>query len=428
MSAKHQGKQKARVYVSIKEGQGKHYGIAAETQDLQRCAVTPNAKISFLAAAICVVLVAISLRPAIVSIGPLLPAIQLDFDLSYTLASMLITIPDLAMGALALPTPWLARRYGRNRVVLIALSILFVSIINRSLSPSVNALLLTTLGVGTGIAIAGTLIASFIKAHFPKKAALMMSVYAAALGFGSSMAAAISGPLAEYLGSWRTSSLSWALLCLVSIGAWLFIQRRERFSTAGHVKQPGRKLPINSQKAWLIALFFAFNNLIFYALLSWLVPMYLEWGMSIKETALLLTVLTSGCMAASIVVGFISRNDDRRGYLALSSIFVLAGVSLIVANTQISPYLSVAVTALGIGSGFSLGMTLPLDNSSDEEEAGSWTAFVLTVGYLIAATGPFAVGVLRDQSGSYSGAMLMLSGVAVATIILVPFLAPRQLP
>lgn len=394
----------------------------------QPCTINRNKKISFFAGTMCIVLVAISLRPAIVSNGPLLPAIQLDFGLSHTVASMLITIPDLAMGALAFPTPWLARRYGRNRVVLMALIMLLIAIVSRTYSEIVEALLLTTLGVGAGIAIAGTLIANFVKANFPQKAALMMSIYAAALGFGSSLASAISGPLAECLGSWRASSLSWSILCLVAIFAWLFIERREAILTPAQmvIKQPQQTPPLKSPKAWLIALFFAFNNLLFYALLSWLVPMHVEQGMSTKETALLLTIFTSSCMVASLFFGLISRHEDRRLVLALSSILALTGVLLMILNIGVSPYLSVALTALGIGGGFSLGMTLPLDNASDENEVGSWTAFVLTVGYLIAAFGPFAVGFIRDLSGDYTSSLWMLFSIAVATLALAPFLAPRQ--
>ncbi len=37
-------------------------------------------------------------------------------------------------------------------------------------------------------------------------------------------------------------------------------------------------------------------------------------------------------------------------------------------------------TPLGLGGGFSLGITLPLDNTDSVESANTWTAFVLTVG------------------------------------------------
>jgi CP family cyanate transporter-like MFS transporter len=45
-------------------------------------------------------------------------------------------------------------------------------------------------------------------------------------------------------------------------------------------------------------------------------------------------------------------------------------------------------------------MTLPLDNTSTPEEANAWNAFVLMVGYVVAAFGPLTAGVLRDLSGN----------------------------
>jgi MFS transporter, CP family, cyanate transporter len=52
-----------------------------------------------------IVLVAVNLRPGIVSVGPLLPSIIDEFHLSHAAASLLVSIPDVLMGALALPTP-----------------------------------------------------------------------------------------------------------------------------------------------------------------------------------------------------------------------------------------------------------------------------------------------------------------------------------
>lgn len=92
-------------------------------------------------------LVAISLRPAIVSIGPLLPKIIQDFELSHWAASLLTGIPALLMGTLALPTPWLAKRFGRNRVLIAALSMLFAATLARAFSSDVYQLLLSTLAL-----------------------------------------------------------------------------------------------------------------------------------------------------------------------------------------------------------------------------------------------------------------------------------------
>ena len=103
-----------------------------------------------------IVFVAIVLRPGIVSIRPILPAIRDHFRLSHALAALMTTIPDFLMGLLALPTPALAHRFGRDRLVIAALSLLVASIAVRTLAPNTTMLLLATAGVGAGIANAGT--------------------------------------------------------------------------------------------------------------------------------------------------------------------------------------------------------------------------------------------------------------------------------
>ena len=53
-----------------------------------------------------------ALRPQIVGVGPLIPSIERDLDVSHAVAGLLNTIPVLCMGLFALPAPVLTRRYG----------------------------------------------------------------------------------------------------------------------------------------------------------------------------------------------------------------------------------------------------------------------------------------------------------------------------
>jgi CP family cyanate transporter-like MFS transporter len=187
----------------------------------------PNALQSWLAIT-AIVLIAVDLRPAIVSIGPVLPSIRQEFHLSHAAASLLTSIPNLLMGSLALPTPWLARRFGRDRLLLVALILLCVSTAARAFSPNTPVLLWTTGGVGAGIAVAGTLIAGFIKANFPTKAALLMGIYAASLSVGSTITAATTGLLADYRDrGWRFATGTWSIFGLVAIITWTLVTIRE---------------------------------------------------------------------------------------------------------------------------------------------------------------------------------------------------------
>lgn len=177
-------------------------------------------------ALIAVALVAIDSRPGIVSIGPILPSIREEFGLSHTAASLLTAIPDVLMGLLTLPAPALARRHGRDRIILFSLGLLFTSMVLRSLSHSVTS---STAGVGGGIAITGSLVAGFIKEHFSKRAAMVMGVYATALSLGSTASAAATGPLAmSTRGGWRTAAALWSCLGVIALGAWGAIKRRTR--------------------------------------------------------------------------------------------------------------------------------------------------------------------------------------------------------
>jgi CP family cyanate transporter-like MFS transporter len=128
-------------------------------------ATTP---LSYVATVACIGLVAVDLRPAIVSVGPLLPLIRDEFALSNAQASLLTTIPAVLMGLLAFPSPWLAHRFGRDRVILAALSILMVATGFRAFATTTLELILATVCIGTGIAVAGALIPGFVKQSHPR--------------------------------------------------------------------------------------------------------------------------------------------------------------------------------------------------------------------------------------------------------------------
>jgi MFS transporter, CP family, cyanate transporter len=382
--------------------------------------------LSMAAAIACVVLVALDLRPGIVSTGPLLPSIIREFGLSHTQAALLTAIPTLLMGLLAAPVPWLARRYGRDRVMFAALALLTVSSLGRAFAASVTLLFATTVGIGAGIAVAGVLIAGFVKAGFPRQVALVMSLYATALALGSTLSAAATGAIAAWTGGWRWAAGVWAVPGAVALLAWLFVTRRSPAPVAAGGTVPRYGMPLRNRTAWLIALFFACNNFVFYACISWLAPMYVEAGWTATHASLLLATFTLAFMAANPVFGFLSRDEDRRLPLALGAGTALAGILAMLLGPSVSPYLTVALLAFGTGGSFTLSMTLPLDNTRHADETGAWNAFVLLVSYTVAAAGPLALGQLRDASGTFQSSLWLLVAVSAAMVALTPFLQPHH--
>lgn len=379
-------------------------------------------------AIIAVISVAVGLRPGIVSVGPVLPAIIAEFHLSHTAASLLTAIPDILMGLLALPSPWLARRFGRDAVMLAALCILFASLLGRTFATGPIVLFVTTAGVGAGIAIAGTLMGGFIKARFASSAAWMMGIYATALSLGSTVSAALTAPIAMAQRSgWRLAVGIWCLLVICGFGGWLMIALSEQRPVPDvATRTTMARLPIRNAAAWLIALYFACDNFLFYGLLSWTFPMYREAGKSEAVAGLILASFTAAFMIANPVSGWSSRKRDRRGPLTLFAILTAAGIIGTAMAPRLAPFLFIPLSAFGLGGAFTLAMTLPLDNTESVDEANTWSAFVLTIGYLIAAAGPLLVGWMRDLTGSFRSAMWLLALVSVAMLCIAPFLAPQD--
>ncbi|MBB2830552.1 UNVERIFIED_ORG: cyanate permease [Rhizobium esperanzae] len=188
-----------------------------------------SAGMSEIAAIACVVLVATDLRPAIVSVGPLLPSIRNEFAISNAQASLLTAIPAV-LGLLAFPTPWLAHRFGRDKVMLVALATLTIATFTRAYAGGVISLFASTAGVGAGIAVAGALVAGFIKSNYPRNVALFMGIYASAIGLGSTLSAAVAGPLVEAVGGWRFAAGAFA-------NTWLARHRRLDGHCAGRTAE-----------------------------------------------------------------------------------------------------------------------------------------------------------------------------------------------
>ena len=376
---------------------------------------------------LCIVLVALTLRPGIVSIGPLLPTIIQELGLSYIQASLLTSIPTFLMGALALPAPWLAHRFGRDRAILVALLVMGGAMSLRTVVDSVGQLFITTAGVGAGIAIAGTLLSGYVKARFPGRVAVFMGLYTTSIALGSTLAAASTGPLVQAAESWRWAAGFWILPVVLAVAVWVCVNQNGRQKqTVSTSSSRAPRLPLRNPTAWLIALFFACNNLVFYAMIAWLAPLYIELGNTPTAAGMILASYTLGFVVATTLFGFISRNDDRRIVLAVSAGIALLGSLAIAIAPNTLPMLWVPLAAFGTGGAFTLAMTLPLDNASNPEEANAWSAFVMLPSYIVAAGGPLLTGYLRDISDNFDLSLWMLVVVGMVMLLITPFLQPNR--
>src|SRR5688500_91224 len=80
--------------------------------------------------------------------------------------------------------------------------------------------------------------------------------------------------------------------------------------------------------------------------------------------------------------------------------------------------LALSISAFGVFSSLSLFWTLPTAFLSGASAAAG-IAVINSIGNLSGFSGPYAMGWMKDQTGSYSGGLLLIAGCAVVALIIV---------
>src|SRR5690625_1052078 len=217
-----------------------------------------------------ILLVAINLRAALSSIGPLVDFIRDDLGLSRAAFGLVTTLPVLAFGFVSVLTPVFTRTFGIGRTVLGAMALLTIGIGLRSVF-GVFGLYLGTLFLGIAIALGNVSIPILTKQHFSDRAGMITGIYSCLMSLGAAVAAGVSVPLAVNFGfGWRGSLAVWALPSLFAFIFWLprggnfekqkrsrsFFEGLRRLSRIGLV--------------WQIAGFMGLQSMAFYVVLAWL--------------------------------------------------------------------------------------------------------------------------------------------------------------
>jgi MFS transporter, CP family, cyanate transporter len=358
-------------------------------------------------------LCALALRPQLVGVGPLLPRVERGLSVSHAVAGLLETIPVLCMGLFAPFAAYVLHGVGTRHAIALSVGLLAVTGIARAFVPSAAAVLLLTVPVGIGIALAGTMLPVAVKETFADHPAFATGVYATGLNAGSALSSALAVPLAVVAGGWRGAFALFAALSLAMLVAWLGLTRGE----ATHERPPLRppRLPLRSGTAWALVLLFAVQGCVFYGLNAWLPDAYVEHGWSQSHAGALLGVVNLTSIPIALTVPFFAdRFGARRHYLLACSVCFLLGVLGLVAAPGVA-WPAAVVTGVGIGGLFPLVLTLPLDVADNPADVGALAGLMLGGGYAIAALSPLALGALRDLSGGFEVPLWTTFALAVLT-------------
>lgn len=351
-------------------------------------------------------LVAFNLRPAVASVGPVLPELRAAVPLSGTGAALLTTLPVLCFGLLAVLAPRLARHAGIEPVLLAVVVAVAGGLLLR-VTDGAALLLLGTVVAGGAIAVGNVLVPPLIKRDFPERAGLMMGVYSMTVSGSAAIAAGATVPLGDALGlGWHGALGVWAVPAVLAALAWLPQVR-------AHTRPPptpaaGRSL-LRDPLAWQVTVFFGLQSLSFYAVLAWLPSIYQEHGFGPAAAGFLLSL--AGLVQIPITLllpGLATRAANQVGYAVVATALIGAGLAGVLLAPTAAPYVWVVLIGGGQGACFALGLNLFVLRTRDVRDSARLSAMAQSIGYVVCAFGPLLVGLLHEATGSWTASLVLL--------------------
>ena len=364
-----------------------------------------------------IVLVALNLRPALAGVGPLVADVRLATGLPNAALGLLTTLPLLAFGVVSAFTGVVTRRLGVEGALGLALGLVGVGVAVRS-APSVALLFGGTAALGVGIALGNVLLPALVKRDFADRQGPMTALYSSAMGLGAAVAAGVSVPLAGAVG-WRGALGAWAALAALALVVWLPQLRRSapprpRGTVLDSLRDLGR-----SRLAWAVALFMGLQSLTFYVVLAWLPDLLQGRGLAPEAAGWMLALSQAAGVAGSAAVPLWAGRlrDQRRIVWALAAVEAVALAGLLAPSAS-AALTGVWVSLLGfvLGGSFGLSLLFLAIRADTPETAAALSGMAQSVGYLVAAVGPFAFGAVHDLTGGWTLPLLSLVAVLAAKV------------
>jgi ACS family tartrate transporter-like MFS transporter len=173
-------------------------------------------------------------------------------------------------------------------------------------------------------------------------------------------------------------------------------------------------------RIWALAAMFSCLLTAFYAVLLWLPQIVKQLGTRTDFEVGLITSIPYACAAVSMF--FIARNSDRTGDRKrhIACALLVGGGALLISAWVASPVLSFAllcVAASGIWGTLPIVWSMASAFLTGAAAAGG-IALVNTLAQVGGFAGPWAVGIIRDRTGSFAVALTTLAGFALLAAII----------
>lgn len=376
-----------------------------------------------------VLLLAANLRAGITSVGPVMGEIRADLGISGAAASFLIAVPVIGFAVFSPLTPGLARRFGLERTLGGSLLVLAAAIVLRSL-PLTGAIWAGTVVLGAAVAALNVLIPALVKREYPHRVGAMTGVYSALQSGVAAVAAGLAVPIAGMTTmGWRLSLGVWAGLALIGFAVFLPQMRRRADAAAQRTDAdavrrsdaPADPAHVGSMwaapMAWWVTLYMGTQSMVYYTVITWWPAIEQDAGVPAAVAGWHQFVFQSfGILGSLSAAALLHRLRTQSALTAVAAVLAAAGI----AGQLTAPGAGIVWMALiGVAAGMQITIALSLFGlrTRTHHEAAALSGMAQSAGYLLAALGPIALGVLHDATGSWRVPLMVLLAATIPILV-----------
>lgn len=360
-----------------------------------------------------IVFIASTLRAPLTSVGPVVDEIKHVMEINNSVAGILTTIPLIIFAIVSPLVSRVTSRITMSRTILYSTILLIVGLYLR-VAGDFTLFIIGTLVLGIAIAFGNVVLPSYVKWYFPMQIGIATGIYSGTMNFTAGLGGGLSFPLSQTPLGFRLSLSFWIILGIIAIILWIPKARQgaklERHTIdQTQVKHRKKVNIVKSKLAWMVALTMGFQSMVFYTVVAWVPSILVDRGVdpSTAGYLLMLNQFSQVPMTFSFPI-IASKLKDQRILVIIITILFLTGFGLFFTQSLVLLVIGMVIAGLAMGACFSLCMTFFSIRARTSDGSISLSGFGQSVGYLIAAIGPFLIGYLHDFTGNWISGIVAL--------------------
>ncbi|QLK86736.1 MFS transporter [Staphylococcus sp. 17KM0847] len=357
-----------------------------------------------------IVLIAATLRAPLTAVGPVINEIKTDLYINNGVAGLITTVPLIIFGIFSPLASKVLQKYAMSHVLFYAVLFISLALVLRISGGAVTFFIGTVL-LGIAIAFGNVTLPAYAKWRFPLQIGLITGIYSVTMNFTAGLGGGLSYPLSN-LTPWhyRFSLVFWVLFAISALIVWVpQLRKKDETLDMGQSSDDGTPVRIyRSKMAWAVALTMAFQSMMFYSIVTWYPSILVSKGFTPETAGYFLMINQFAQLPMTFTFPIIAaKMQSQRTLIYIIAGLMGTGFCLLFTEQYGLLICAMILTGMGIGACFSLCMTLFSIRARTTRVSMALSGFGQSIGYWVAAIGPFLIGVVYDYFHTWSVAIIL---------------------